>query len=161
MRQIATLPDAKQAQTLADYLLTLQINTRLDQQPDGWAVWVCDEDQVPRARQELEAFQRAPGDVRYTAANQTAAALRREEDRQEVAYRKRQDDLRDKMTNPQRGQRRITLTLICASVLVTLLTDFGKSMQEDAASRSPPSRRRTRTAFRCTRKWPPAKSGGS
>jgi GlpG protein len=133
MRQIATLPDGDQAQKLADYLLTLRINTRLDHQPDGgWALWVCDEDQVPRAREELAAFLRSPNDPRYAAAPQTANALREEEDRLEEEYQQRQADIRDKMTNPAHRGRRVTAILIVASIAVTFLTDFGQKEEMTA-----------------------------
>jgi GlpG protein len=127
MRQIGTLTEASQAQTLADYLLTLRIKTWLDQQPEGWVVWVCDEDQVPRARQELGAFLHSPADPRYTVAHRTAITLRQDEDRQEEEYRKRQENLRDKITNPGRFGRKVTTTLICISVLVALITNFGEA----------------------------------
>jgi len=126
MRQIATLPDGNQAQSLADFLLTLHINTRLDHEAEGWALWVCDEDKVAQAHQELDAFLRAPTDPRYTVAHRTATVLRQEEDRQEEEYRQRQADLREKMTNPAHGGRRVTTALIFASILVAVVTQFGE-----------------------------------
>jgi GlpG protein len=127
MRQIGTLPDEDQAQALADYLLTLRIETRLDQQGDGWEVWVRDEDRVDQARQELTAFQANPTDTRYAAAYRTAQALRREEDRQEKAYRKRQIDLRVKLTQPQGGSYRLAVFLAVLSIAVTVYTNFGQN----------------------------------
>jgi GlpG protein len=130
MRQLATLPGG-QAEALADYLLTLRINTRLDQQPEGWVVWVCDEDQLPQARQELTAFLDNPTDTRYTAASRTANALRRQEEKVEEDYRRRQDALREQMTQTptSTGGRRLTGLLVVASLLVTFLTQFGDFKQ--------------------------------
>src|SRR5271155_160406 len=76
MRQIGTLPDGDTARRLADYLLTLQIETRLDQQPEGWIVWVCDEDRVPQARQQLAEFLNNPADTRFAGAAKAAQQLR-------------------------------------------------------------------------------------
>src|SRR5262245_17274341 len=67
MRQIATLP-RDSAGKFADHLRSLRIDTRLEAQPDGVAVWVCDEDKVARARQELDAFTRDPSDPRFARA---------------------------------------------------------------------------------------------
>ena len=67
MRQIGVLPDAFQARSLADYLLTLRIETQLIQEPTGWAIWVCDEDRVAQARAEFDTFQETPTDGRYVA----------------------------------------------------------------------------------------------
>ena len=64
MRQIAILPDDA-ARKFADYLLTLKIDTRLESEPAGVAVWVLDEDRVPQARQELQEFTHNPSDARY------------------------------------------------------------------------------------------------
>ncbi len=77
MRQIGNLPDMEQALTLADYLLSLQIETRLEQEPDGcWAVWVCDEDRLGRARDELAAFRNSPTDPRFIEGAQAERARR-------------------------------------------------------------------------------------
>ena len=64
MRQLGTLPDSAQAQALSAYLATLAIKTQLEKAADGWAVWACDEDQVPRAREEFQAFVQNPADER-------------------------------------------------------------------------------------------------
>src|SRR2546430_4991977 len=68
MRQIGTLPDAQGARTIADYLASLSIEARLVQSPGGWELWVCDEDKVPRARDEYQAFLRNPADERFRRA---------------------------------------------------------------------------------------------
>ncbi|MFQ3651442.1 MAG: rhomboid family intramembrane serine protease [Gemmataceae bacterium] len=90
MRRLATLPP-DQAQRLADYLLTQGIETRLD--PDLQAptpqceVWVCDENRLGQAREELEQFQRDPGAPRYQQARRQAQLLRAAHDRAEHSYR--------------------------------------------------------------------------
>jgi GlpG protein len=125
MRQLATLPNADEARALADYLLTLHIETRLQREPDGWAVWVCDEDRVPQARQELAEFTRNPADPRFTAAARTARTLRKEATRVEEAYRRKQE----------RAQRRLasgpaqtcTFVLIAVCIVISLVSDFGSN----------------------------------
>lgn len=75
MRQIATLPPDR-AQTFADYLLTLRIETRLERLAQGVALWVRDEDKVAQARAELQSFLSDPTGQRYAQARGQAAALR-------------------------------------------------------------------------------------
>jgi GlpG protein len=82
MRQLATLPNADAAQTLADYLQTLQIDTQLERLPEGCAVWVCDEDRMAQARKELADFTSNPADPRFAAARQAAATLRRRREKE-------------------------------------------------------------------------------
>src|SRR5258707_4500088 len=93
MRQIGTLPDGDAARRLADYLLTLKIETRLDQQPEGWIVWVCDEDRVPQAREEFAEFARNPTDARFARASRTAHELRLREIEEDEDYRQRLTEL--------------------------------------------------------------------
>jgi GlpG protein len=124
MRQLTKLPSADTAQTLSDYLLTLHIDTKLEQQPEGWIVWVRDEDQLERARQELDEFTRHPNDARYTAAPRTAEALRRQQQHEETAYHRRQNRFNRRMSGPIASQR-WTVALIVVCVLVSLLSEGG------------------------------------
>jgi GlpG protein len=130
MRQLATLASEDQARTFADYLLTLRIETRLDPEPGGWAVWVCDEDRVAQARAELEQFTRNPSDPRYTCAGREAEAVRRREEQAERAYARRQVAMRDRFRDEASVWRRpVTTALMAACVVVTLLTGFGKDRE--------------------------------
>ena len=83
MRQLAALPNADAAQTLADYLQTLRIETHLERLPDGCAVWVLDEDRLPQARKALDDFTQNPADPRFAAARRTAEAMRRRLEKEE------------------------------------------------------------------------------
>ena len=126
MRQIGTLPDAFQARALADHLLTLRIETRIEQQPEGYAFWVCDEDRVAEARRELDAFQKNPRDARYVEAGRAAAAIRRQEDEVEAEYARQQTELREVMAEPRKqGKQSFTFALIAASIVIAVLTRFG------------------------------------
>lgn len=124
MRQLATLSNSETARTFADYLLTLRIDTKLEQEPDGWAIWVRDEDHLPRARQELEEFTRNPSDPRYTAAPRAADNLRQHRQQEEAAYHRRQERFNRRMNGPIASQR-WTVVLIVVCVLVSLLSDGG------------------------------------
>jgi GlpG protein len=124
MRHIATLADEEAARTFTDYLLTLRIESRLDRQPDGWDLWVCDEDRVEQARAELAEFTRNPTDPRYTGAIQTATALRREHAQTEEQYRRRQQTFQKRMDRPA-AARPITILLITLSILVAVVSNLG------------------------------------
>jgi GlpG protein len=124
MRQLATLPNADTARTFADYLLTLRIDTKLEQEPDGWAIWVRDEDHLSRARQEFEEFTRNPSDARYMAAPRTADNLRQHRQQEEAAYHRRQERFNRRMSGPIASQR-WTIVLIVVCVLVSLLSSGG------------------------------------
>ncbi len=124
MRQLTTLPSADTARALADYLLTLKIDTQLEKQPDGWAIWVRDEDHMPRARQELEEFQRDPTDPRYQTVAQEAKSLRQRKQQEDAAYFRRQERFHRRMSGPVASQR-CTVGLILVCVLVSLISSGG------------------------------------
>jgi GlpG protein len=124
MRQIGTLPSEHDAKRFADYLLTLRITTHLEREPDGWAVWVRDEDNVPRGKEELEAFLRNPHDSRYDAARQAAAAIRQQEEQAEKQYRRRHREMRGYWDRPLWQRFPLTAALMGASIVVSLLYWF-------------------------------------
>ncbi len=125
MRQIATLPSESDARTLADYLLTLDIATRIDGSAEGWELWVCDEDRVPRAREELDAFRRDPNDPRYRDAVRTARAIQQKAERDEEQYRRNVIDVRRRWGSPPTARQPLTLLLMAVSVTVFLLPYLG------------------------------------
>jgi GlpG protein len=129
MRQIATLADGDAARRVADYLLTLQIKTRLDEEPDGWAVWVCDEDRVAEARQELEEFLRNPADPRYADSKRGADTLRRLEAKVEARYRRRQERALRRWEGAG-GGRTVTFLLVIVSLAVALASGLGRGWDQ-------------------------------
>ncbi len=132
MREIGTLPDAFQARTLADYLLTLRIEARVEQGTDGYALWVCDEDRVARARQELDAFRQNPR-IRVMPVRRK---LPRRSVRKRTRSRKTTTAGRRKcaslLTEPSKAPRGklFTAALIAVAILAAIVTRLG----EDAAS---------------------------
>ena len=116
MRQLAMLPDADAAQTLADYLQTLHIDTQLEKLPEGCALWVCDEDRLVQARKELADFTSNPSDPRFVGARQAAATLRRRLEKEAAA------DVAAHLERPQPVTARTpgpwTYGLVSACVLV-------------------------------------------
>ena len=134
MRELGVLPDAFQARALADYLLTLRIETRLEQQAEGCVLWVCDEDRVAEARKELEAFRQEPRAARYAAAGTAAEAIRQEEDEVEEAYNRRQTELREMMAEPQKPRSGwpFTIFLVVVAILISFVTRYGEDKSQAA-----------------------------
>ena len=126
MRQAGILSNREQAQRLADYLLTLGINARVDADGAGWAVWIRDEDQLPQATKELNEFLADPGAARYQSAASTAAALRQQKDREDRERRKNFIEVSHRWQVAAGGRRPATIVLIGVSVLITLATNFAK-----------------------------------
>jgi GlpG protein len=100
------------------------MTTRVDERPDGWMVWVHNEDHVPQARQELDAFQKNPDDPRYQGAGQSADEVRRESERLDKQFRKNYREMRTQWDRPNIRRRPLTFALIVISVIVYLLTEM-------------------------------------
>ena len=65
MRQIGVLEDEAEAQRFAAYLVTEGIASHAEEDGEGWAIWVRDENQVETAREALADFRRDPQAAQY------------------------------------------------------------------------------------------------
>lgn len=128
MRQLGTLPNEEQAQTLADYLLTRQIETRLNKEAEGWAIWVCDEDRVGQARQEYIEFAENPSEPRFVEAGRQAQAIRRQKVAATQEYERKQEQLARRMASAGSAGRGWTFAMIVFSVLVSVGTRLGEDL---------------------------------
>lgn len=131
MRRIGTIADEGGALRFADYLLTLDIATRADPAPDGWAIWVRKEDQVPLAKDELAAFQAEPDADRYQGASQAARAIRRKQEEADRHHARNTIDLRGRLGRARIGGGPVSRALIGTSVAVFLLQTFGGAIGLD------------------------------
>lgn len=119
MREIGTIATEKDAKALADYLLTLDITSKLVAGRDGWAVWVHREDRVAEAKQLLGAFRLAPEDPLFHSAAPVAKAIRKESEKKDADYRRRVSDLRDRWEGSMYRRAPLAFALIMASIVVT------------------------------------------
>ncbi|MCE2790980.1 MAG: rhomboid family intramembrane serine protease [Planctomycetota bacterium] len=122
MRQIGTLPTEHQASVLTDWLLAEGIEAKFERETAGFEIWVKDEDQLERARRELEAYLANPQERRYQEAAQRAADVQR-------AKLERQRRFERNLQQAGPAQTRsggLTLALILASIGVAVLTNFGE-----------------------------------
>jgi GlpG protein len=121
LRQIGTLPKDLDPKVFTDYLLTLGMKSRADEQPDGWNVWIYNEDHVTHARGELQNYVSRPDDPRFQSAEQTAQEIRREEQQRDKQFRKNFREVTDLWAYPGLRGRPLTFALVAISVVVFLL----------------------------------------
>lgn len=119
MRQAGTIATKQDADRFSNYLLSLGVTSKVDRAGDAWAIWVHDENQVPKAKEELELFEREPADPRYQAAEHAAKVARREASEKLRKARKNYIDMRNEWANPWR-RRPVTIALVVISVVVFL-----------------------------------------
>jgi GlpG protein len=125
LRQIGTLPRTSDPQVLGDYLLSLGVTSRAVESPDGWDIWVHNEDLIPKAKEALAAFERDSDDPRFTDASRAAEAERLKAERLDRQYRKNVRDLSG--TFGRVPLRRRPLTAFLVAVCVTLFVVEGVS----------------------------------
>jgi GlpG protein len=126
LRQIGTLPKPVDPKVFTDYLLTLGIKTRVDDRPEGWHLWIYNEDHVERARAELEDYLRIPDDPRYSEAAEAARSVRRKEQELDQQFRKNYRDVSDLWSYPSLRRRPVTMGLIAISLVVFVLLEAPK-----------------------------------
>jgi GlpG protein len=124
---IGHLADEKAARTFADYLYVQKIESHVDyEKPDGWGIWVNDEDRIEEATRLLTAFQANPADPKYRAEARSAAEQRAQAEKGEEAYRKKVRDRRQ-LFRPLTayGFGPVSFGLIVISVIVGLYSKLG------------------------------------
>jgi GlpG protein len=132
LRQIGTLPKGIDPKVFTDYLLTLGMKARVDEQPEGWLFWIYNEDHTARAREELQNYVARPDDPRFQTAAETATAIRRREDELNKRFRKNYREVSDLWAYPDLRRRPLTSTLVAVCVAVFLLehSSAGFSVQK-------------------------------
>jgi GlpG protein len=121
LRQIGTVPKRLDVKIFADYLLTLGMKTRVDEEADGWTVWIYHEDHFSRAREELQAYLNGPDDPRYQKAVDAAEEIRRKERELDQQFRKNYREVSQIWAAPGLRRRPLTTALVVICVVVFLL----------------------------------------
>ena len=121
MRQLGTMPKEVDAQVFADYLLTLGMKVRVDERPDGYSLWIYNEDHLLRGRDELSGFLSKPDDPRYQSTVDSARSIRREERALDQKYRKNFREAADLWGSPSLRRRPVTVSLVAICIAFFML----------------------------------------
>jgi GlpG protein len=125
MRRLGLISTEEHAVRFRDYLLTRDIESRLDSDDGEWAVWVLDEDRLDEARGELEQFQASPDAARFRDVVEQANRKRQAKLDAEIAARKRNVNMRRRWEAPIIRRIPVTLLLIVLSGAATAYVRFG------------------------------------
>jgi GlpG protein len=131
MRLIGHLAEEKAARTFGDYLYVQGIENHLEhEKPDGWGIWINDEDKIEAATGLLAGFRLNPADPKYRAEAKVAPELRAEVEKGEANYRKKLSDRRQLLRPLSTyGFGPLTFALIAISGAVFLFSRMGKDPQ--------------------------------
>lgn len=123
MRIIGHLDEEANARAFGDYLLVQGVENDVEAEKDGtWAVWIRSEDEMDRARTELEAFRANPSDPRFKNSSRAAAGVKEQKRREQADYEKRVKERRH-LFRPLTGYGfgPVTYALIFIGVVVFLI----------------------------------------
>jgi len=133
MRQVGMLPDEREANRFAAWLVTQRIEAHAEQEGEQWAIWVREEDRLREAREALAHFREHPRDAKYQGAERTAEELIRSEEAKRRQGQGNVVEMRGRWGTPGSigggVPRRCPLVLMiaAASILVAIVTDRGNS----------------------------------
>lgn len=126
MRVIGHLPSEASASLLSDYLYVQGILNQIDQEADGWGIWIHSEDELTRAKEILEAYRASPDDPKYRKQAARAEARRAQQASEEqVAAERVLDRTQVFRSSLPYGVGALTAVLILLSVAVHLLKELG------------------------------------
>lgn len=136
MRLIGTLEGRVKAELFTGYLIAQKISAQVEAQngaTDVWELWIRDEDQVGAAKYELEQFRLATDLSKYEQSKRIATELVKEQQKKSQAAAKQ--IRRVQFGNGQPPARwwppRITMSLILISIMISLISNFGKPSNQN------------------------------
>ena len=129
MRLVGKLGSAILAGRFSDFLLTQNIESRVDAEGDDFAIWVRDEQQTDHARDLFAGFQKKPDDLQYLEASESARKLRRDNEKRVEDIKRKTVDIKKSWATPTLGRCRITMTLMVTAGAISLLSRFGRDDQ--------------------------------
>lgn len=118
MRQIGSIEERQQAERFVAYLIAQGIPCSFDGGDLGFKIWIQEEDDVAKAREELTRFRSEPDNKRYQDAVNQAAAVVRQHAKQAEAIRRRTIDMRDRWNRPASAQAPVTFGLLALMLVV-------------------------------------------
>jgi len=79
MRVIGHLATQTSASKFSDFLVVQGIRNAVEEEGGSWAIWIHSEDEIPKAKDYLNAFQTNPRDARFNQYSARAAEIKDQE----------------------------------------------------------------------------------
>ena len=129
MRAIDEFSSEQEARLLGDYLYAKGIGNDVDEEDGVWTLWIHDDDQLAKAKDELKAFRANPTNSQYAEGGRQAAILRKEEAQADALAAKRQVDVRTQVFGQSMtGTPYLTFLIIGLCVMVQVLAVAEKDL---------------------------------
>ena len=139
MRLIGVTEGQKKVGNFAAWLLTQEIETKIETTDDGKVeVWVKEEDHFKTALSQYEEFLKNPDDPKYASAVGEANQILREKEKKRREIQKKQMKVPRSSGGMGTPTGPMTKTVMILCLLVAILTNFNqdKTLQEQGANRA-------------------------
>lgn len=120
MKLLGKIENADQAQRFGDFLLSIGIENQVDEGRSAWEIWVLDVDQMPRAKEELEAYLADPNAATYLESMKKAKSIEKQKKKEQVERDKLYVDVRTQNRGATGGKQAVWM-LIGVSVVIFLM----------------------------------------
>ena len=129
MRTIGHLEGESKARAFGDYLFAQGMENQIEEDKEGWAIWIHEEEHLDRAKAELIEYRANPANPKYQQAARVATDLREKKKQDQADYENRLKKRRH-LFRPMTayGFGPVTFLLICASVVVFYLSGYGDKL---------------------------------
>ena len=134
MRQAGILNNERDAQRFAAWLVSQRIEAHAEQEGSAWAIWVRDEDQIPKAREALQQFQANPQDSKYRDAERSAEQVLREQEDERKRARGKVVEMRGRWGTGGAIARRCPLVLAIIGVCILVYLATSSYLERDPAA---------------------------
>ena len=132
MRLIGVTEGQKKVGNFAAWLLTQEIETKIETTDDGKVeVWVKEEDHFKTALSQYEQFLKNPDDPKYASAVGEANQILREKEKRRREIQKKQMKVPRSSGGMGTPTGPMTKTVMILCLLVAILTNFGAKEQWD------------------------------
>jgi len=125
LRLLTTFSDTPQAERFAAHLKVIRIANQLDERDNTRELWIERDDDLARARAELEQFQADPKHARYDGVASVARKVEAEEGKSAERRRRNHIDVRTAWQKPNVGGAIVGISMIAICVVVAILTRLG------------------------------------
>lgn len=122
---IGTIARDTDAERFSDYLVAQGMPNMVEESSTSgeWQVWVEHDDDLDRAKAELQEYLRGPEDPKYVAAVNHAEKIRKEEEKKQERLKKQYIDVRTRWGQPKQWAAPLTLLLVAASCVISVGTN--------------------------------------
>lgn len=132
VRQAGSFDDRRGAEIVRDYLLSEGIESQVRDGASSIDVWVIEETDLNRAREEIADYQSDPTQDKYRSGASRGVEVRQDSERKRRRLEKQQVEISQRWIPPTLADVPVTAGLVLVCWAVAIMTNFGEVDQRGA-----------------------------